>query len=87
MAKVSGTVEIRIEMCKGCEICIDACPQDCLALSHDLNPHGYHYALLTDDSCTGCVNCALVCPEAVITVYRRPLVSRGRPKIPKAPVI
>ncbi|MCK7525393.1 MAG: 4Fe-4S binding protein [Ignavibacteriales bacterium] len=23
-----------------------------------------------NDKCTGCVNCALVCPEAAITVYR-----------------
>ena len=30
----------------------------------------YHYAILKDDTCTGCTNCALVCPEAIITVYR-----------------
>jgi 2-oxoglutarate ferredoxin oxidoreductase subunit delta len=26
--------------------------------------------VLIEDNCTGCVNCALVCPDAVITVYR-----------------
>jgi 2-oxoglutarate ferredoxin oxidoreductase subunit delta len=72
MAKISGTVEFRAEYCKGCEFCIEVCPQDCLAMSSDLNRRGYHYALLTEDTCTGCVNCALVCPEAVITVYRQP---------------
>jgi len=70
MAKISGTVEFQIEACKGCELCIEACPQDCLAMSPDLNQRGYHYAMLTADTCTGCVNCALVCPDAVITVYR-----------------
>ncbi len=87
MAKVSGTVRIRVELCKGCEICIDACPQDCLVLSRELNQYGYHFALLSDNTCTGCVNCALVCPEAVITVYRQPLISRPQARIPKAPVI
>ena len=72
MAKISGTVEFRTEYCKGCELCIDVCPQDCLAMSTDLNRRGYHYALLTSDTCTGCANCALVCPDAVITVYRQP---------------
>ncbi|MFC1618856.1 ferredoxin family protein [Candidatus Neomarinimicrobiota bacterium] len=72
MAKISGTVEFRTEYCKGCELCIEVCPQDCLAMSSDLNRRGYHYARLSDDTCTGCLNCALVCPEAVITVYRQP---------------
>ena len=70
MATVHGTVQIQVEMCKGCEICIDSCPQDSLALSKEINAKGYHYAVLVQDNCTGCVNCALVCPDAVITVYR-----------------
>lgn len=70
MATVRGTVDVRIDTCKGCELCIEACPQDSLAMSSDINALGYHYAVLIKDNCTGCVNCALVCPEAIITVYR-----------------
>lgn len=70
MATVRGTVTFDIETCKGCELCIDACPQESLALSKEINKIGYHYAVLVKDNCTGCVNCALVCPDAVITVYR-----------------
>ncbi len=70
MATVRGTVTFNIETCKGCELCIDACPQESLALSKEINKIGYHYAVLVKDNCTGCVNCALVCPDAVITVYR-----------------
>jgi 2-oxoglutarate ferredoxin oxidoreductase subunit delta len=65
-----GTVHFDIDTCKGCELCIDACPQESLALSAGINKQGYHYAVLIKDNCTGCVNCALVCPDAVITVYR-----------------
>ncbi len=65
-----GTVKIDVETCKGCELCIEACPQDSLAMSKEINTKGYHYAVLIQDNCTGCINCALVCPDAVITVYR-----------------
>jgi 2-oxoglutarate ferredoxin oxidoreductase subunit delta len=70
MAAVRGTVDISIETCKGCELCLDACPQESLQMSKAINALGYHYAVLIKDNCTGCVNCALVCPDAVITVYR-----------------
>jgi 2-oxoglutarate ferredoxin oxidoreductase subunit delta len=67
---IRGNVSFSIETCKGCELCIDACPQESLALSREINAQGYHYAVLIKDNCTGCVNCALVCPDAVITVFR-----------------
>jgi 2-oxoglutarate ferredoxin oxidoreductase subunit delta len=67
---VKGTVKINIETCKGCELCIESCPQKSLQMSKGINTKGYHYAVLIQDNCTGCVNCALVCPDAVITVYR-----------------
>ena len=67
---IHGNVTFDIENCKGCELCITACPQESLALSPRINGQGYHYAVLVKDNCTGCINCALVCPDAVITVYR-----------------
>ena len=78
---VKGTVKIDIETCKGCELCIEACPRDSLQISKNINTKGYHYAVLVQDNCTGCVNCALVCPDAVITVYR---TSKKKDKEPVA---
>jgi len=86
MASVRGTVKINVETCKGCELCIEACPQESLALSKDINALGYHYAVLVKDNCTGCVNCALVCPDAVITVYRTPKKSAAGKTAAKEPV-
>ena len=76
-----GTVTFEIETCKGCELCIEACPQESLQLSERINKQGYHFAVLVKDNCTGCVNCALVCPDAVITVYRQ---NRKKEKVPVA---
>ena len=70
MAKTRGHVSITIEKCKGCELCINECPQDSLEMSENINQKSYHYAVLVKDNCTGCTNCALVCPEAIIKVYR-----------------
>jgi len=67
---VRGSVTFDIETCKGRELCVEACPQESLQLSPKINTQGYHYAVLVKDNCTGCINCALVCPDAVITVYR-----------------
>lgn len=68
--KVKGKVEIDIQRCKGCELCTAACKEQALHLSDTLNIKGYRYAVANNDLCTGCINCALVCPDAVITVYR-----------------
>ena len=68
--KVKGKVEIDIQKCKGCELCVSACKEKVLSLSDSINIRGYRYVIANNESCTGCINCALVCPDAVITVYR-----------------
>lgn len=79
MAKIHGHVQINIENCKGCELCVSECPQGSLEMSKNINKKGYHYAVLVEDNCTGCTNCALVCPEAIITVYRESRSKKTRP--------
>jgi len=71
MAKVKGDIIIDIEKCKGCELCIEACPEGTLELSKKVNQRGYLYAVKVEDNCTGCTSCALVCPDGVITVFRK----------------
>lgn len=71
MAKVKGDIIVDIEKCKGCELCSQACPQESLELSRQVNSKGYLYIVKIEDNCTGCTNCALVCPEGVIRVYRK----------------
>jgi 2-oxoglutarate ferredoxin oxidoreductase subunit delta len=68
---IRGKVVFAEEICKGCELCITACPQESLGLSDKINLKGYRFAVLVQDNCTGCINCALVCPDGAITVYRQ----------------
>ncbi len=71
MAKAKGDIIINIEKCKGCELCMEACPEGALELSKHVNQKGYLYAVKVEDTCTGCTSCALVCPDGAITVYRK----------------
>jgi 2-oxoglutarate ferredoxin oxidoreductase subunit delta len=60
--------------CKGCELCVGACPKGVLALDRSrVNALGYHPVELTDASaCTSCAFCARVCPDSVFTVWAAP---------------
>ena len=67
MAKIS----IRTERCKGCGLCVAACPKGILKLSGEINAKGYHSVMCSDEGkCTGCASCYSMCPDCVITVER-----------------
>lgn len=72
MAKVKGAITVNVDRCKGCNLCVVACPTDTLSLHADeVNDRGFHYAYMKQpDNCTGCCSCAWVCPDACIEVYR-----------------
>ena len=38
-----GTLVIDVEKCKGCELCIAACPPKVLVMSSEVNETGYRY--------------------------------------------
>jgi len=70
MAKALGKIVISNESCKGCEICIVACPQKTISLGEHLNLKGYRYAVQDKPECVGCTTCGVICPEGSITVYK-----------------
>ncbi len=65
-----GTVVIDTEACKGCVLCIDACPPRVLEMTvHEMNSRGYQYPVLYA-GCTGCRACSQICPDFVFQVYK-----------------
>ena len=68
MAKVT----FNTDKCKGCGLCVDACPKKCLTIAQDkLNSKGYSPAVMVEqEKCIGCAFCATMCPDCIITVEK-----------------
>ena len=75
MSKVKGAVVVNKERCKGCNLCVIACPNDVLELHpREVNNKGYHFVYMKNpDECIGCTSCGLVCPDGCLTIYRKNL--------------
>ena len=60
------------EKCKGCGLCVRACPKQLLSLSpHTLNTKGYQPAVIGDmKACTACAACARTCPDVAIEIEK-----------------
>jgi 2-oxoglutarate ferredoxin oxidoreductase subunit delta len=68
--RTRGTVVIDIEACKGCDLCIDACPPGVLSMTVQArNERGYRYPEL-HQGCTACQACSQVCPDFVFQVWK-----------------
>ena len=44
---------------------------ECIELSKEVNGKGYNFTHTVNDSCIGCASCAMVCPDGVISVYKK----------------
>jgi 2-oxoglutarate ferredoxin oxidoreductase subunit delta len=62
-------VEFNEALCKGCGLCVSACPKKIIRLSERANEKGYFVAEIGNrDLCIGCGACFYLCPDVVITV-------------------
>ena len=58
------------QRCKGCERCVEVCPQGVISLSKSLNEKGYFFVQPTHQPrCLGCGLCAINCPDVAIEVF------------------
>ncbi len=64
-------IEINSNTCKGCRVCVKACPKKCIAMGSEINKLGYQYAKFENTGCTACGMCYYACPELdTITVIK-----------------
>ena len=67
MAKMT----VNTDVCKGCGLCITACPKKIIFLSKKLNAKGFHPATVEEmEKCIGCAFCAQMCPDVAIIVEK-----------------
>ena len=59
-------------LCKGCGLCVRACPKGIIELSKNkINAKGYHPAeVVSMEACIGCTSCARTCPDCVIRIEK-----------------
>ena len=68
---LNGGIVVDTERCKGCNLCVVACPLNVISLAKEVNVKGYNYAQqILEDTCNGCSSCATVCPDGCISVYK-----------------
>lgn len=65
-------VTIFEDQCKGCGLCVRACPKGVLAIAQShLNTKGYYPAeVVKQEECIGCKSCALTCPDVAIEIEK-----------------
>lgn len=62
-------IKLYVERCKGCGLCIAACPRNNIRMSDDLNEAGHPYAVIVDPAnCTFCAMCGRMCPDLAIEI-------------------
>ena len=62
-----GELFIIVERCKGCDFCIEFCPNQVLESSPEFNCKGYHPPVMkADHECNNCGICEVICPEFAI---------------------
>lgn len=59
------SLEVKKQWCKGCHLCVNACPKDVLSL--DVLGK---VLVKKPESCIGCGLCEATCPDYVIRVIR-----------------
>ncbi len=72
--KTGNHIVIDVERCKGCYLCITACPHGLIEKSDCLNNAGCYPArpgASAEIRCTACGLCWQVCPDVAIEVYKK----------------
>jgi 2-oxoglutarate ferredoxin oxidoreductase subunit delta len=63
-------IEVIFENCKACDICVDICPQNVLAMRKEPSKwEGYIVEVVNLEKCTRCMLCEVHCPDFAIKVY------------------
>ena len=69
---MSDPVEINLDWCKGCKVCVDFCPANVLEMHRD------KVVAARQDDCIGCMLCEIHCPDLAIKIHKE--FAKGKKK-------
>ena len=75
------TITMDQQKCKGCLLCVQACPNELFSVSNELNGLGYFPVKVKDQECIGCLSCAIVCPDSVFEISRQKKINDSYSKV------
>ncbi len=69
VAPENTPVWVNTDRCKACDICVDACPAGVLSMQQEpTSTLGAMISVVAPESCIGCNECELSCPDFAIYV-------------------
>jgi 2-oxoglutarate ferredoxin oxidoreductase subunit delta len=87
--KGRGRIRIDAGRCKGCGLCVAACPEGLIRLAAGADPRGIRVAEAGGEGrCSACGSCFAVCPDVAVTVLREaagPSAGDGAPGAGRGP--
>lgn len=69
-----GLIEVDLEKCRKCGICVETCPIGVLALDAKKGPK---VKSLSSRFCVGCGHCVAICPHGALDNVRNPLAGQA----------
>lgn len=63
-------IEIDRKYCKSCGLCMGVCPFHLITWSKEAGETGYWVEQINAEKCTGCKQCAIMCPDSAISVFK-----------------
>lgn len=68
MGKKIRKASANTDLCKGCRMCVGACPVGAIEPLSELNKKGYEIIKIVAEKCIGCGACYKICPDYVFSV-------------------
>lgn len=68
VTKKTAKAKANTSLCKGCRLCVGACPKDAIIPLDELNGEGYEIIHIEEEKCIGCGQCYTICPDYVFTI-------------------